>query len=80
MLTHGLIEDRLRYQSSVRQRSVIKSAQKYQVKLEHSQRVAEFALTLFDQTQGILHNWGSQERELLWATAILHNCGHHVSH
>lgn len=80
MLTHGLIEDRLRYQSSVRQRSVIKSAQKYQVKLEYSQRVAEFALSLFDQTQGILHNWGLQEREILWAAAILHNCGHHVSH
>ncbi|MCL1462950.1 Ppx/GppA phosphatase family protein [Argonema galeatum] len=80
MLTHGLIEDRLRYQSSVRQRSVIKSAQKYQVKLEYSQRVAEFALSLFDQTQGTLHNWGDYERELLWAAAILHNCGHHVSH
>jgi exopolyphosphatase/guanosine-5'-triphosphate,3'-diphosphate pyrophosphatase len=28
MLTHGLIEDRLRYQSSVRQRNVLKTAQK----------------------------------------------------
>ncbi len=80
MLTHGLIEDRLRYQSSVHQRSVMKTAQKYQVKLEYSQRVAEFALSLFDQTQGTLHNWGFHERELLWAAAILHNCGHHVSH
>ncbi|MFB2982636.1 HD domain-containing protein [Microseira sp. BLCC-F43] len=80
MLTHGLIEDRLRYQSSVRQRSVLKTAQKYQVNLEHSQRVAEFAMSLFDQTQGRLHNWGAAERELLWAAAILHNSGHHVSH
>lgn len=80
MLAHGLIEDRLRYQSSVRQRSVLKTAQKYQVNLDHSQRVAEFALSLFDQTQGILHNWGSEERELLWAAAILHNCGHHIGH
>lgn len=80
MLTHGLIEDRLRYQSSVRQRSVIKTAQKYQVNLEHSDRVAVFALTLFDQTQGLLHRWGSEERELLWAAAILHNCGHYISH
>ncbi len=80
MLTHGLIEDKLRYQSSVRQRSVIKIAQKYQVNLEYSQRVAEFALSLFDQTKEHLHNWGLEERELLWSAAILHNCGHHVSH
>jgi exopolyphosphatase/guanosine-5'-triphosphate,3'-diphosphate pyrophosphatase len=80
MLTHGLIEDRWRYQSSVRQRSVIKSAKKYHVNWEHSDRVAGFALSIFDQTQGILHNWKAEERQLLWAAAILHNCGHYVSH
>ncbi|MEW5856509.1 MAG: Ppx/GppA phosphatase family protein, partial [Cyanobacteriota bacterium] len=80
MLAHGLIEDKLRYQSSVRERNVIKTARKYGVNLEYSQRVAEFALSLFDQTQGILHQWGLEERELLWAAAILHNCGHHISH
>ncbi len=80
MLTHGLIEDRLRYQDSVRQRSVIKIAQKYRVNLRYSERVAEFALSLFDQTQGVLHQWGAEERELLWAAAILHNCGHFISH
>ncbi len=79
MLTHSLIEDRLRFQGSVRQRSVIKIAQKYQVNLEHSERVASFALSLFDQTSE-LHPWGAAERELLWAAAILHNCGHFVSH
>ncbi|WP_219904472.1 HD domain-containing protein [Stenomitos frigidus] len=80
MLTHGLIEDRLRYQGSVRQRSVLDTANKYRVKLDYSEHVATFALSLFDQTQGSLHNWGEEERELLWAAAILHNCGHHVSH
>jgi exopolyphosphatase/guanosine-5'-triphosphate,3'-diphosphate pyrophosphatase len=80
MLTHGLIEDRLRYQSSVRQRSVLNTAQKYQVNLPYSERVAAFAVSLFDQTQGTLHTWGEEERELLWAAAILHNCGHHISH
>jgi exopolyphosphatase / guanosine-5'-triphosphate,3'-diphosphate pyrophosphatase len=80
MLTHGLIDDRLRYQSSVRERSVLKTAKKYHVNLEHSDRVAAFALSLFDQTQGILHNWGSEEKQMLWAAAILHNCGHHISH
>jgi exopolyphosphatase/guanosine-5'-triphosphate,3'-diphosphate pyrophosphatase len=80
MLTHGLIEDRLRYQSSVRQRSVLRSAHKYQVNLKYSEQVAAFALSLFDQTQGVLHNWEDEERELLWAAAILHNCGHFVNH
>jgi exopolyphosphatase/guanosine-5'-triphosphate,3'-diphosphate pyrophosphatase len=80
MLTHGLIADQLRYQSTVRQRSVLKIAKKYHTDLEHSDRVARFALSLFDQTQGILHNWGTQERQLLWAAGILHNCGHYVGH
>jgi exopolyphosphatase/guanosine-5'-triphosphate,3'-diphosphate pyrophosphatase len=80
MLSHGLIEDRLRYQGSVRERSVLKIAQKYQVNLEYSQRVATFALSLFDQTTGHLHNWDTDTRELLWAAAILHNCGVYVSH
>jgi exopolyphosphatase / guanosine-5'-triphosphate,3'-diphosphate pyrophosphatase len=80
MLTHGLIEDRLRYQSSVRQRSVLKTAQKFWVNSAHAERVAKLALSLFDQTKGTLHPWGAIERELLWAGAILHNCGHFVSH
>lgn len=80
MLTHGLIENRLRYQGSVRQRSVLNNAHKYRVDLEYGQRVAAFALSIFDQTQGILHEWGSEERELLWAAAILHNCGVYINH
>jgi exopolyphosphatase / guanosine-5'-triphosphate,3'-diphosphate pyrophosphatase len=80
MLSRGMIEDRMRYHSSVRQRSVIKTAQKYRVNLDHSQRVGNFALSLFDQTAGILHEWDGTDRDLLWAAAILHNAGHHVSH
>jgi exopolyphosphatase / guanosine-5'-triphosphate,3'-diphosphate pyrophosphatase len=80
MLTQGLIEDRLRYQGSVRQRSVLKTAKKYHVNLQHSDRVANFALSLFDQTKDSLHNWGKEARQLLWSAAILHNCGHYVSH
>ena len=80
MLAHGLIEDKLRFQSSIRQRSVLKQANKYQINLEHSDRIAKFALNLFDQTQNKLHFWGEEERQLLWAAAMLHNCGHYVSH
>lgn len=80
MLTHGLIEDRLRFQSSIRQRSTMKIARKYQVDLDSSERIAAFALSLFDQTRDRLHEWDLEERELLWTAAILHNCGVHVNH
>jgi exopolyphosphatase / guanosine-5'-triphosphate,3'-diphosphate pyrophosphatase len=80
MLNHGLIEDRLRYQGSVRQRSVLNLAQKYRVNQDNAQQVAQFAVDLFDQTCGTLHQWGTKERELLWAAAILHNSGHYISH
>ncbi|MGK7895692.1 MAG: Ppx/GppA phosphatase family protein [Xenococcus sp. (in: cyanobacteria)] len=80
MLTHGLISDRLRYQHEVRNRNVFKIAHKYQVDLEYSQRVANFALSLFDQTKEHLHDWGQNEKEFLWAAAILHNCGIYISH
>lgn len=80
MLAHGFIDNRLRFQSSIRQRSVLKTAKKYQTNLEHGDRVAAFALSIFDQTQAQIHNWGANQRQLLWAAAILHNSGHHVSH
>jgi exopolyphosphatase / guanosine-5'-triphosphate,3'-diphosphate pyrophosphatase len=80
MLNHGLIEDRLRYQGSVRQRSALNLAQKYRVNLDNARQVAQFALSLFDQTRGQLHQWGPDERELLWTAAILHNSGHYISH
>ena len=80
MLNHGLIEDRLRFQGSVRQRSVIHLAQKYRVDLSTAECIAGFVVSLFDQTCGTLHDWSLEERELLWAAAILHNCGHYVSH
>jgi exopolyphosphatase/guanosine-5'-triphosphate,3'-diphosphate pyrophosphatase len=80
MLSHGLIEDRLRYQSSVRKRSVLSTAKKYQVNLPYGERVAEFSLSLFDQLKSVLHQWSGEERELLWAAAILHNSGHFIGH
>jgi len=80
MLTHGLINSRLRYQNEVKNRNVIKIAQKYHVDLDYSQRVAKFALSIFDQLQGQLHAWSETERELLWSAAILHNSGVYISH
>jgi exopolyphosphatase / guanosine-5'-triphosphate,3'-diphosphate pyrophosphatase len=80
MLEHGFIEDRMRYQGSVRDRNVMKLAEKFGVNTSYANQVASLALSIFDQTQGILHNWGEAERSLLWAAAILHNCGHFVNH
>ena len=80
MLTHGLINSRLRYQNEVKKRNVLKIAHKYHVDLDYSQRVAKFATDIFDQLQGKLHEWNIAEKELLWSAAILHNCGIYVSH
>lgn len=77
MLTHGLIENRMAFQESVRDRSVKKMAQKYKA---DGDRVANFATALFDQTQNSLHNWDATEREYLWAAAMLHNSGHYIGH
>ena len=80
MLSRGLINSRLRYQNEVKNRNVIKIAQKYHVDLDYSRRVATFALSIFDQLQGQLYDWGEAQRELLWSAAILHNSGVYVSH
>lgn len=63
MITHGLIENRMAYQDSIRDRSVRKLARKYRA---NGDAVAAFATSLFDQLQGILHNLGPVDRECLW--------------
>ncbi len=80
MLTRGLISSRFRYQNEVKNRNVLKIARKYQVDLAYSERVANFALSIFEQLKGYLHDWGRSEKELLWSAAILHNCGIYISH
>ncbi len=80
MLTHGLIEDRLRFQSSIKERSTIKIADKYGIDLVHGNQVAKFSLVLFDYIQDKLQQMNSEARRYLWSAAILHNSGHFVSH
>lgn len=80
MLTRGLIGSRLRYQNEVKNRNVLKIAHKYHVDLEYSKRVAKFALDIFEQLQGDLHDWDVAAKELLWSAAILHNSGVYISH
>ncbi|NJK60823.1 MAG: Ppx/GppA family phosphatase [Oscillatoriales cyanobacterium SM2_1_8] len=80
MLERGVIADRYRYQSEIAQRSVLRLARKYAVNLDYGQQVAHLAEKLFDGTRGVLHDCGDRERELLRAAALLHNCGHFISH
>lgn len=80
MIRHGYIEDGWRYQSTVRDRSILKLADKYGIDTKYAKQVADHALSIFDQTKGVFHEWSDNERHLLWAAAMLHNSGHHISH
>jgi exopolyphosphatase / guanosine-5'-triphosphate,3'-diphosphate pyrophosphatase len=80
MLDRGYIDDRLRYQSTIKERNTLKIADKYGVDLDRGQRIATFATTLFDATIGILHQHDDRYRRYLWTAAVLHNSGHFISH
>ncbi len=79
MLRKDLIVDRFAFQSSIRQRTVLHQAQRFGVDQERSQRVADHALSLHDQTSGLLHADDGEGRQLLWAAAMLHACGQHIN-
>ena len=79
MLRHGFLEDRFSFQSSIRQRTVIHQVQRFAVNQNRAERVATHALSLYDQTRGVLHQDAGQGRELLWAAAMLHACGQHIN-
>ncbi|WP_028951382.1 Ppx/GppA phosphatase family protein [Synechococcus sp. CC9616] len=79
MLRHGFLEDRFSFQSSIRQRTVIHQVQRFAVNQNRAERVATHALSLYDQTSGVLHQDAGQGRELLWAAAMLHACGQHIN-
>ncbi|NCO75925.1 MAG: Ppx/GppA family phosphatase [Cyanobacteria bacterium] len=80
MLQNGYIEDRLSFQGEVRPRNIYKIAHKYQVDLNHADKIADFALNIFDSIKNQLHFWGDLEREYLWSATILHNSGLYISH
>ena len=79
MLRHGLLEDRFSFQSSIRQRTVIHQVQRFAVNQRRAERVANHALSLYDATEGLMHQDDGQGRELLWAAAMLHACGQHIN-
>jgi exopolyphosphatase/guanosine-5'-triphosphate,3'-diphosphate pyrophosphatase len=64
---------------SIRRRSVLNMASRFQADPGHGQQVARLALGLFDSTRSI-HKLGADARELLEYAALLHDVGLYVSH
>jgi exopolyphosphatase/guanosine-5'-triphosphate,3'-diphosphate pyrophosphatase len=79
MLRNGLLVDRFTFQSTIRRRTVLHLARTYGVDTVRAERVASHALSLYDQTRGLLHDDDGEGRALLWAAAQLHACGKHVN-
>jgi exopolyphosphatase / guanosine-5'-triphosphate,3'-diphosphate pyrophosphatase len=63
----------------VRRRSAIELAERCNWEADHSRKVAQLALNLFDQTQAI-HGLGDRQREWLEFAALLHDIGNHISY
>ncbi|MFM9111386.1 MAG: Ppx/GppA phosphatase family protein [Prochlorococcaceae cyanobacterium] len=79
MLRNNLLSDRFAFQSSIRQRTVLALAGNYGVDPERAGRVADHALSLYDQSRGLLHDDSGEGRALLWAAAQLHTCGKFIN-
>jgi exopolyphosphatase/guanosine-5'-triphosphate,3'-diphosphate pyrophosphatase len=60
----------------VRRASVENLARRYREELSHDRHVAGLSLQMFDELgRAGLHDLGPKERELLWATGLLHDIG-----
>ena len=79
MLRNHLLGDRFSFQSTIRERTVMHLAGSFGVERERADRVAGFALSLYDQTRGLLHDDAGEGRQLLWAAAQLHTCGKSIN-
>ena len=79
MLRNDLLGDRFAFQSTIRERTVRHLARLYGVDQARADRVAALALSLYDQSHGLLHHDDGSGRLLLWAAAQLHTCGKHVN-
>jgi exopolyphosphatase/guanosine-5'-triphosphate,3'-diphosphate pyrophosphatase len=79
MLRNDLLGDRFSFQSTIRRRTVLHLARSYGVDLTRADRVAGHALSLYEQTRGLLHHDDGEGRMLLWAAAQLHACGKHIN-
>lgn len=80
LLQKGIIKNRLQYQQTIRERSVMDLAHKYNFHETHSLHVKNLALSIFEQTKGILHHYSDREKSLLEAASILHDIGAWINH
>jgi len=62
-----------------KQKNILYILRKYELDPDHSNQVKKLALTIFDKTQGVLHDFSEKERDLLEAGAILHDIGYYTS-
>ena len=79
MFREGLLKDRFSLQGSIRQRTVIHQVERFSVNRSRAERVANFALSIYNNTGGLLHHDKGPGRDLLWAAAMLHSCGQHIN-
>jgi exopolyphosphatase/guanosine-5'-triphosphate,3'-diphosphate pyrophosphatase len=79
MLRNQLLGDRFSFQSTIRERTALHLARSFGVDLRRAERVAGHALSLYDQTRGLLHHDPGGGRLLLWAAAVLHTCGKSIN-
>jgi exopolyphosphatase/guanosine-5'-triphosphate,3'-diphosphate pyrophosphatase len=63
----------------VRRRSTIELAERCTWEADHSKKVAQLALSLFDQAV-TTHGLGDREREWLEFASLLHDIGNHISY
>lgn len=71
--------DSLRHLDSIRAHSVDAVAVRYGENVVHARQATDISLRIFDATT-TLHEFGSSERDVLEAGAMLHNIGRFVGH
>ena len=76
MLRNDLIVDRFAFQSSIRQRTVLHQVQLYGVDQARAERVAGYALSLYGQTRGLLHD---KVMAMLEQFRLVDRAGEHAS-
>jgi len=61
-----------------RSASVHHLLEKYNSSFEHAEQVAFLSQQIFEQTRGILHDYGENVGHILWSAAMLHDIGSHI--
>lgn len=64
---------------TIKQKNILYILRKYELDADHANQVKKLALSIFDKTKGILHDFSDKERDLLEAGALLHDIGYYIS-